>query len=59
MALSKAELSVGRLETVWVRYAKVGIIELLGLIAVGICLIILALREESVYKKSIRGQFRA
>jgi hypothetical protein len=59
MALSKAEASVGSLEAVWVRCARVEIIALLGLFVVGICLIILALREEVVYKKFIRGQFIA
>ena len=54
--LSKAEAAEGRLEAAWARSAKVGIIGLSVAMVYVIWLIILALREEYVYKKLIKSQ---
>jgi hypothetical protein len=57
--LSKAEASEGRLEAVWVRSAKVAIIGLTGAVLTACWLIIVALREEYVYKKFLKSQHNA
>ena len=56
MALSKAEASVSKLEAVWIKAAKITIVGLLGAIVYGLWIIILALREEYIYKKSLKQQ---
>ncbi len=54
MALSKAEASVGRVEAAWSKSAKITIVVLLLLSGLILCLAILALRDEYVYKKCIK-----
>jgi hypothetical protein len=56
MELSKAEASVGELEEVWSKAAKFTIVGLLIAMVYGVSIIILALREEYVYKKAIKRQ---
>jgi hypothetical protein len=59
MDLSKAEASEGRLEAVWVKSAIVAIIGLSAVILWCLWCIIVALREEYVYKKFLRRQHDA
>jgi hypothetical protein len=59
MELSKAEASFGRLEAAWIKWAKITIVLLLAVMTYGMSLIILALREEAVYKKFIKRQYKA
>jgi hypothetical protein len=59
MELSKAEGSVTRLEAVWIKAAKITIVGLLGAIVYGLWIIIVAEREELVYKKFIKSQNKA
>jgi hypothetical protein len=48
MALSRADTSVGRLEALWIRCARIMIVTLFGSMIYGVSLIILALRDEYV-----------
>jgi hypothetical protein len=59
MALSKAEVSIGKREALWIKWAKITIVLLLASMVYGISLIILALREEYVYKKSLNNRNKA
>jgi hypothetical protein len=59
MELSRAETSVGKLEAIWIKCARIAIASLLAPMLVGFGLIILALREEYVYKKSFNRRFKA
>jgi hypothetical protein len=59
MELSRAEASIGRAEAAWVKHAKITIVMLLALMIVGVGLIILALREDYVYKKYVKRQINA
>ena len=59
MELSKAEASVGRFETFWIKWAKITIVLFLILAVYGIWIIIVAERDEYAYKKFIKSQFNA
>jgi hypothetical protein len=54
MELSKAEASVGRFQALWIKSAKITIVMLLSAMICGVILIILALREDYVYKKGFK-----
>ena len=53
MELSKAETSVGRLEAAWIKWAKITIALLFFVVVYGIWIIVVAVREEYVYKTSL------
>ncbi len=55
MDLSKVEESEGRFEALWIKASKITIVALLVPIAYGLSFLILALREEYVYKKSLKN----
>jgi hypothetical protein len=59
IALSKAEASLGAFEAAWIKGAKITIVLLLASMVYGLSLVILALREEYVYKKSVNKSFNA
>jgi hypothetical protein len=59
MALSKAEASVGRVEAAWSKSAKITIVLLLLSRGLTLCLAILALRDEYVYKQSLKSHNKA
>ena len=48
MALSKVEASEGRLEALWIKWAKIAITGLVGSMVYGVSIIILALREGAI-----------
>jgi hypothetical protein len=59
MELSKAEVSVGRFDTAWHKWAKITIALFVLVVAYGIWIVIVAEREERVYKKFIKRQNKA
>ena len=59
MDLSKADVSFGGFKAAWIDSAEITIVLLGAPVVYGLWLIILALREEYVYKKFIKKQNNA